>query len=65
MFTDETPRDEQRKVLLRVFCYAHGDRLILLLAGYDKGADPSDRREDRAIEVARARLAEYRRRTEA
>lgn len=63
MFTDETPRDEHRTVLLRVFCHAHGDRLVLLLAGYDKEGDPSDRRENREIELARARLAEYRRRT--
>lgn len=63
MFTDKTPRDEHRKVLLRVFGYAHGDRLILLLAGYDKEGDPSDRRENREIILARARLVEYRRRT--
>jgi hypothetical protein len=46
-----------------VFCHAHGDRLILLLGGYDKGADPSARRQQREIATARARLADYQRRT--
>jgi hypothetical protein len=46
----------------RVFCHAHGDRLILLLAGYDKGADPSRTRQQREITEARRRLADYRRR---
>jgi hypothetical protein len=50
------------RVLLRVFCYAHGDRVILLLGGYDKGADPSRRRQQREIEIARSRLTDYRRR---
>ena len=46
-------------VLLRVFCHAHGDRVILLLAGYDKGADPSPKRQQREISVARRRLADF------
>ncbi len=28
-------------VLLRVFCHAHGRKVVLLLAGYDKGREPS------------------------
>jgi len=48
-------------VLLRVFCHAKGDRVILLLGGYDKGGDPSPRRQAREIEVARRRLGDYRR----
>ncbi|WP_249010885.1 type II toxin-antitoxin system RelE/ParE family toxin [Conexibacter sp. DBS9H8] len=47
------------RILLRVFCHAHGDRLILLLGGYDKGADPSPRRQQREIEIARSRLADF------
>lgn len=47
-------------VLLRVFCHATGDRVVLLLGGYDKGRDPSPRRQAREIAVARRRLAEYR-----
>jgi len=48
--------------LLRVFCHATGDRVILLLGGYDKGKDPARRRQDHEIEVARRRLAEHLRR---
>lgn len=57
-------RDESRgeRILLRVFCHAHGDRLILLLGGYDKGADASKRRQQREITEARRRLADFRRR---
>ena len=64
MFTDRTPRGEpdQGKILLRVFGHAHGNRLLLLLAAYDKAADPGERREDREIALARKRLSEYRRR---
>ena len=54
----QTPRAD---VLLRVFCHAKGDRVILLLGGYDKGGDPSPRRPAREIEVARRRLGDYRR----
>jgi len=50
------------RILLRVFCHAHGNRLILLLGGYDKGADPSKRRQQREIAEARRRLADFRRR---
>jgi hypothetical protein len=57
-------RDEPRheRILLRVFCHAHGNRLILLLGGYDKGADTSSKRQQREIAIARRRLADYRRR---
>ncbi|HEX9494220.1 MAG TPA: hypothetical protein VGA38_00500 [Candidatus Limnocylindria bacterium] len=63
--TDDTPDDEpdQGAILLRVFCHAHGDRLILLLAGYDKAAAPDHRREGKEIGLARRRLAEYRSRS--
>lgn len=57
-------RDEpqRERILLRVFCHAHGDQLILLLGGYDKGADPSAKRQQREITEARRRLSDYRRR---
>ena len=41
------------------FCHAHGKRVILLLGGYDKGRDPSPRRQKREIASARARLADW------
>jgi hypothetical protein len=48
------------EVLLRVFFHAHGDRLVLLLHGYDKGADPTGRRQQREIAEARRRLRAFR-----
>jgi putative component of toxin-antitoxin plasmid stabilization module len=47
-------------LLARIFCHAHGNRVILLLGAYDKGRDPSARRQNREIALARARLAEWR-----
>lgn len=47
------------KVLLRVFCHAYGAKVVLLLHGYDKGADPSARRQQREIAVARKRLTRF------
>ena len=40
-------------VLLRVFFCTAGHKLILLMSGYDKGQNPSDRRQNREIENAR------------
>ena len=47
---------ETAKILLRVFCHAHGDRIVLLLGGYDKGERPSPRHQQAQIELAKARL---------
>jgi hypothetical protein len=52
----------EAKVLLRVFCHAHGNRLILLLGGYDKGEDASPRRQNVEIGLARKRLKEWQQR---
>lgn len=49
----------QGQVLLRIFCHAYGQRVVLLLGGYDKGVAPSKRRQDREIETARARLRSF------
>lgn len=48
------------RILLRVFCHAYGDRIVLLLGGYDKGADPSPKRQQREIAEARTRLRAFR-----
>lgn len=48
------------ELLLRVFCHAYGERIVLLLDGYDKGADPSAKRQTREIAEARRRLARRR-----
>jgi hypothetical protein len=47
------------EVLLRIFCHAHGERIVMLLGGYDKGTAPSTRRQDREIEKARGRLRSF------
>jgi hypothetical protein len=52
----------RERILLRVFVHFHGSRVVLLLAGYDKGKDPSDRRQQREIAQARKYLAYWRRR---
>jgi len=46
----------EEKILIRVFCHAYGDKVILLLAGYDKLAHPSKSRQNAEIQLARRRL---------
>ncbi len=50
------------RILLRLFCHAYGNKVVLLLEGYDKGADSSARRQGDEIAVARRRLVEWQRR---
>jgi hypothetical protein len=52
--------DASERILLRVFCHAYGDRIILLLGGYDKGSAPSKSAQSGEIMVARARLRRHR-----
>lgn len=47
------------KVVLRAFCHAHGNRLVLLLGGYDKGQAPSAKRQQKEIGTARKRLKAF------
>lgn len=42
--------------LLRVFFTVRGNKIVLLLGGYDKGKDSSRKRQDAEIGTARARL---------
>jgi hypothetical protein len=56
----DLPGSSPEKILLRVFFHAHGKRLILLLSGYDKGARPNARHQQREIERARTHLKEWR-----
>jgi hypothetical protein len=51
--------EKHANVLLRIFCHAYGDRIVVLLGGYDKGAAPSARRQSREIEKARDRLRSF------
>jgi hypothetical protein len=43
-------------ILLRVFCHAHGSKIVLLLAAYDKGKEPSAKRQNTEIARAKQRL---------
>jgi len=43
----------------RVFCHAHGDRIILLLGAYDKGEDVSSKRQQQEIALAKKRLRDW------
>jgi hypothetical protein len=47
------------EILLRVFCHAHGKKVILLLAGYDKGKEPSVKRQNAEIKRAKQRLKRW------
>ncbi len=48
-----------RDILLRVFRHAHGRKVVLLLAAYDKGRQPSVKRQNREIGRAKQRLAQW------
>ncbi len=46
-------------ILLRVFCHAYGEKIVLLLSGYDKKADP--KAQNREIEAAHKLLGQFKR----
>ncbi len=52
-------KSEPAKILLRVFCHAHGNKIILLLAGYDKGERPTARHQQEQIQLAKERLKSW------
>jgi hypothetical protein len=65
---EASPRGRAKRgehVLLRVFCHAYGRRVVVLLGAYDKGRDPSNRRQQAEIDKARARLTDFRARQSA
>lgn len=51
---------EREPVLLRVFFTVHGSRVVLLFQAYDKGGDPSDKRQRKEIAEARKHLRAWR-----
>ena len=55
-------KDPNETVFLRIFFHVHGDKIVLLLGGYDKGADPSKSRQQAEIKTARSRLREFKER---
>lgn len=52
-------RADSRAMLLRVFFAVHGESVVLLLGGYDKGRHPAKRRQQHEIQIARTRLARW------
>ncbi len=58
--TDD-PLQPHRQVLLRIFCTFYGDQVVLLFHGYNKGKDPSKRRQEREIRTARKYLQAWKR----
>ena len=64
MFGGDEPEavGRREKVLLRVFVHFYGNKVILLLGGYDKGRDPNDRRQEREIAQARSLLRQFKER---
>lgn len=64
MFGGEPPIVDapQEAVLLRVFVHFYGDKVILLIGGYDKGDDPKPRRQQREIATARKLLTQFKER---
>jgi hypothetical protein len=64
MFGATAPGGPSRaeKVLLRLFVHFYGQRVILLLSGYDKGGDPNERRQQREIADARKLLRQLKER---
>jgi phage-related protein len=53
------PDTQPWKMLVRIFCHAHGNKLVLLLGGYDKARDPSPKRQEAEIRLARTRLKHW------
>ena len=46
-------------VLLRVFVHFYGNKVVLLLGGYDKGKAPGDKKQDMEIAKARKLLTQF------
>ncbi|HEY8211820.1 MAG TPA: hypothetical protein VIG99_30270 [Myxococcaceae bacterium] len=56
------PEPEKGKLLLRLFFHPHGNKLLLLLGGYDKGERPSRSHQQEEIQAARMFLARWKER---
>jgi len=56
----QTVKGSGRRVSIRIFCTFYGDKIVLLVHGYDKGRDSSPRRQQKEIARARALLRRWR-----
>jgi phage-related protein len=59
------PEDEGEDILLRIFFHPHGQKRALVLHGYDKGQNPSQRHQNQQIATAEERLARFKEREKA
>lgn len=61
--TGVKPPDQDRRgeILLRLYFHPHGDKLILLLCGYNKRQGGQGKREQKAIKQARKYLRDFKR----
>lgn len=50
----------RKRVLLRIYCTFHGERVVLLLGGYNKLREPSRKQEQKEIAAAREALSVWR-----
>lgn len=64
MFGAASPRAgaNRESVLLRVFVHFYGDKIVLLLGGYDKGRYSKPKRQQREIKEARKLLTQFKER---
>lgn len=64
VWTSGGAQADSRAMLLRVFFSVHGNKVVLLLGGYDKGRHPAKSHQQSQIRLARERLAAWKRRQE-
>lgn len=52
----------REKILLRIFCHAYGNRVVLLLGAYDKAKRDKGPYQQKQIAIAKKRVADFKRR---
>jgi hypothetical protein len=55
--------DTSEHLLLRVFFHVYGEKVVMLLEGYDKGAAPSSKAQQTKIASAQKRLQQWKTRS--
>lgn len=61
MYSDaaKDPSKVSEKILLRLFVHFYGEKVVLLLHGYDKAGNDNERKQQHQINLARKRLNEW------